>query len=118
MTITQPELLISELPATLPDEPEIKLLWTILAQRRDWTTAAMIIAQVQLEKEWRWSDRLVRKLAAQAAPEIISGDLGYKLLSLATPEEVRAFVGWMQGMADGINQRARAVRARRPEVFL
>jgi hypothetical protein len=122
MNAEQPELISAAPlpplpPVKLPDDPDARLLITILLQRQHWTTAAVIIEQVFRETARRWSERLVRKLAKESSPEIISGQDGYLLIGNASAEEVRHFYNWMHSQADEMKHRAEAIKQRRPEAF-
>jgi len=56
--------------------------------------------------------RWLRDLAAQAEPDIISGQNGYLHIAHATPDEIAHFANWMESQARSMTARAEAIRRR------
>lgn len=113
MNAEQPALPILALSSTDPDA--VRLV-ELLKGRGGWLKAVEII------QEFAWVDnesarRNVRDLAEQAAPEILSGQKGYKWIGHATPEEVHHAAAWLEAQAHKMGGRACAVRRRAHELF-
>lgn len=56
--------------------------------------------------------RRIRALAAQAEPDVISGQQGYRHIDHASAEEIHHFVAWMESQARSMTARAEAIRRR------
>jgi len=105
-TTRDPQLTFFE---ALPDDPNIGFL---IAQLQDgeWALASEIIARVFGQTGVKWSDKKIRDLAAAAAPQIISGQLGYRLTRCATVEETSHCVNWLTSQGGKMIARAEAIR--------
>jgi len=89
-----------------PDDPNVRELERILLHAKCWLRANVIC--------WLtgWTDpRQVRELA-EASDCVISGQLGYKHLQHATPEEQDHFYNWMGSQARKMWRRVQRVRRR------
>jgi len=102
-----------DLPLFLIDKANTNVarLVELLDTARDWLHAATIL------ERWAVIDtehnrRFVRALAAAAEPEIISGQLGYKHIAHATPEEIHHAAAWLEGQGKKMADRACALRRR------
>lgn len=99
-----------------PDHPNVDLLVQTLKDRGGWLSAAQIL------ERWQTPDtdhnrRFVRALAEAAVPEVISGQLGYKWIGHASPEESSHAAGWLESQAKKMSDRACAIRRRAHELI-
>lgn len=56
--------------------------------------------------EFLYPERVLRAMAAASGGAVISGQQGYKLTRLATPEERRHAANWLRHQAAAMNKRA------------
>lgn len=72
-----------------------------------WMTATQLAAQIS-----GWTDRKVRKVAAVAAPAVVSypGSPGYKLWAACTVEEINHAIEAMEAQAGDMIKRAQVYR--------
>lgn len=75
----------------------------------DWATAAQVAARLGLPSG-EAGKRAVRAAAEASDGQIISGQLGYKLTALATPDEAHHAAAWLDAQAVAMSGRARAIR--------
>jgi hypothetical protein len=108
-----PSTLQRDLPLFLikPDHPNVAFLVETLKNSHNWIYAGDIL------RSWGCTDtehnrRTVRALAEAALPEIISGQLGYKWIGNATPEEIHHAASWLEAQAKKMSERACAIRKR------
>lgn len=71
---------------------------------RDWQTARDLGAKTEAER------RVIRAVAEAAAPQIISGQKGYKLNVEATPEEMEKFKWLLRQAKTNMGRYVRTVR--------
>lgn len=88
-----------------PTDANVLELERILDEARGWLTASVICSKTG------WHDRQVRELA-EASPDVISGQLGYKHIRHASPEELAHFFHWMSSQAKKMWKRVQRVRRR------
>jgi len=58
-----------------------------------------------IEQFLEWDERFIRDVAHASSGQIIAGNLGYKLLIEATPEEFQRSRGRLKGQSDAMLQR-------------
>lgn len=90
-----------------PQDAEVKAMVRLLRDSGRWMRAADIGRMMGIG-----CDRRIRALAAAAAPEVISGQKGYRWVGAATADEITHFVRWMENQAKEMIRRAEAVRRR------
>lgn len=95
-----------------PADPNVKFLVEHLRTIKGWARAAEIQQYVLARIGRQVHDRELRAWAEAAAPEIISGQLGYKHIDHGTAEEISHFVHWMESQGKKMIARAEAVRRR------
>lgn len=102
----------SELPLfrVAQADPNIEFLMGLLGDGA-WMLSTEIVRVVQARTGAGWSTTKVNALAAAACPQIISGQLGYKLTKHATADEVNHFCNQMESR--GKEMIARAEKTRR-----
>jgi hypothetical protein len=81
--------------------PKNLLIDTLL--NRGWVTGAALSTELGL------NERHLRALAEESEGWVISGQLGYKLTTEATPEEIRACVARFRSQAIRMNDRAETI---------
>jgi hypothetical protein len=113
MKTAQPDL---PLFLVKPDHPNVELLITTLRDRKEWLSAASIL-ELWFTPDTDHNKRFIRALAEAAVPEILSGQLGYKWIGHATPEEVNHAANWLESQAGKMTSRAIAIRHRAHELF-
>lgn len=108
MNATQPELDLD----TPPPDARVEELIGILADQKDWITAAQLLATAwwPITEE---NKRLLRDLASQSDGQIISGQRGYRHIRHATIAEIEHAANWLQHQAVAMDTRARAIRRQR-----
>ena len=108
----------SDLPLFLvkPDHPNVELLVGTLKSAGGWLLAANILDQWQTP-DGEHNRRFIRALAEAAAPEILSGQKGYKWIGHATAEEVSHAANWLEAQGKKMGDRACALRRRAHEIF-
>ena len=107
--ITQLEMPLRKAPAV--KDSDLKTLVLILELNEQWFTAAELCAVFYLPVSGS-SKRFIRALADAAAPEIISGQEGYRHITHATAEEIWHSIHWMESQASKMQERAIAYRRR------
>lgn len=80
--------------------PQAKLLLYALQGANRWMTARELVGAIGGD------ERTVRACAEELGCEVISGQRGYRHVDLATPEEIRHFIRWMESQAKRMTQRA------------
>lgn len=89
-----------------PTDPNVAYLISVLESAgQAWTLAPELVAVVCAQTAVKWDTKKISHLAEASEGHIISGQLGYKLLRHATPEEVRHFLNMMSSKRDAINAR-------------
>jgi hypothetical protein len=96
--------------APAPDG-RVLLLSAFLYGYKDWVCAGKLCL-VLGEPNTESGRRRVRGLAEAAAPDVISGQRGYKHVEWATADEVAHFISWTESQARKMTARAEAVRRR------
>jgi len=81
-------------------DPRLGEFYSYLDARGDWTTAR------QVRRDMGWCDRTCRRLAEESEGQILSGQGGYKLTRLATPEECDRAVTWLRSQAKKMFRRS------------
>ena len=85
--------------------PRLPEFYNYLAARGGWVTARQIRSELGLH------DRVCRELAEESEGQILSGQEGYKLTRLATPEECDRAAAWLK--SQGRKMLRRAIRIQR-----
>lgn len=101
----------------LPKEDvNVAYLANRLRERGGWATSVDLLNDLGLpdtENHRRW----IRRLAEQADPDVISGQLGYKHVANATQDEIHHFVAWMESQGKKMIARAESVRRRAHQIL-
>lgn len=105
----QPELALFR---AAPTDPNVAWLVELLDQVRDWMTAR----QIATASAGRLDDRQIRMLAAAAAPEVISGQRGYRHIRHGTAGEIDHAAAWLRAQAREMLRRSIAIRRRAHEL--
>jgi hypothetical protein len=105
-----PQLQLPLAAAPAPDGRVLELV-EFLHHHGDWVRAAKLCWLVG-EANTESGRRRVRALAEAAAPDVISGQRGYKHVEWATADETARFIGWTESQARKMTARAEAVRRR------
>jgi hypothetical protein len=108
--MTSPSPYEPELPLfrPLPDDPNIQWLLDTLDRARSWMTAAAL----RQASGDRLDDRHIRALAAAAAPNLVSGQRGYRHIRHATTEEINRAADWLESQAREMLKRSQSLRRR------
>jgi hypothetical protein len=84
----------------------------VLIKSGEWLTASDILHRLNLT-DTEANRRSIRACAENLGDELISGQLGYKHVDVATSDEVRHFCNWMDSQGDKMKLRAARTRARK-----
>jgi len=95
---TQAELDFQAAQGPSVEPRDIVEMERLLANAGDWMRAKDFPAM--------WNERSLRAAASESEGRIISGQRGYKLTRLATPDEKHRSVSWLRHQAQTMNKRA------------
>lgn len=95
---TQPELDFAAASGPVVELRDIAEMERLLARSGDWMRAKDFPAG--------WNERSLRAVASESEGRIISGERGYKLTRLATPDEKQRSVSRLRHQAQMMNERA------------
>lgn len=100
-----------EMFAPAKEDVNVVFLASHLREHPGWHTAQELLEGWQLP-DTESNRRLIRALASQATPDVISGQKGYKHVQHATPDEVHHCASWFESQAKEMAERAQAIRRR------